>query len=148
MIAALPNADDAPPGLDLYVGDERRTTLTTNFGTATEALAAAVLRAGDPNQTVEGRVVLAARIGGEVFEVIDPPSTALRPGDALSLVRETVNEAELDADRLAAEIGQFFRPRHASPKPSKSSVWKRLEPSECVCEASLPKDNDTRGRLS
>ena len=85
MIAALPNADDAPPGLDLYVGDERRTTITTNFGTATEALAAAVLRAGDPNQTVEGRVVLAARIGGEAFEVIDPPSSALRPGDALSL---------------------------------------------------------------
>ena len=103
MLAALNNAGD----VDVYVGEERRTTITTNFGTATEALAAAVLRAGDPNQTVEGRVVLAARIGGEAFEVIDPPSTALRPGDALSLVRETVNEAELDADRLAAEIGGY-----------------------------------------
>ena len=93
MLATLPGAADAAPlappdapTLDLYVGDERRTTITTNFGTATEALAAAVLRAGDPNQTVEGRVVLAARIGGEAFEVIDPPSSALRPGDALSLV--------------------------------------------------------------
>ena len=47
-----------------------------------------------------GRVVLAARIGGEVFEVIDPPSTALRPGDALSLVPEIVHEGEaLDAAR-------------------------------------------------
>ena len=58
---APPGAADAPT-LDLYVGDERRATITTNFGTATEALAAAVLRAGDPNQTAEGRVVLAARI--------------------------------------------------------------------------------------
>ena len=56
MLATLPGAADAPPlappadapTLDLYVGDERRTTITTNFGTATEALAAAVLRAGDP----------------------------------------------------------------------------------------------------
>ena len=114
MLATLPGAADAAPlappdapTLDLYVGDERRTTITTNFGTATEALAAAVLRAGDPNQTVEGRVVLAARIGGEVFEVIDPPSTALRPGDALSLVRETVNEAELDADRLRNQLSKM-----------------------------------------
>ena len=103
---APPGAADAPT-LDLYVGDERRTTLTTTFGTATEALAAAVLRAGDPGDAVEGRVVLAARIGGEVFEVIDPPSSALRPGDALSLVRETVAEEALDADRLAAEIGGY-----------------------------------------
>ena len=97
MLATLPGAAAptlAPPGaaaaptLDLYVGDERRTTITTNFGTATEALAAAVLRAGDPNQTVEGRVVLAARVDGEAFEVIDPPATALRPGDALSLVNK------------------------------------------------------------
>jgi hypothetical protein len=79
---APPGAADAPT-LDLYVGDERRTTITTNFGTATEALAAAVLRAGDPGDAVEGRVVLAARIGGEAFEFVDPPSTALRPGDAL-----------------------------------------------------------------
>ena len=80
---APPGTNDAPT-LDLYVGDERRTTITTtNFGTATEALAAAVLRAGDPGDAVEGRVVLAARIGGEAFEVIDPPSSALRPGDAL-----------------------------------------------------------------
>ena len=52
MLAAVPAAAApplAPPGaaaaptLDLYVGDERRTTITTNFGTATEALAAAVL---------------------------------------------------------------------------------------------------------
>ena len=93
MLAAVPAAAAPPlappadaPTLDLYVGDERRTTITTNFGTATEALAAAVLRAGDPGEAVEGRVVLAARIGGEVFEVIDPPSSALRPGDALSLV--------------------------------------------------------------
>ena len=52
MLATLPSAADAPPlappgaaapTLDLYVGDERRTTITTNFGTATEALAAAVL---------------------------------------------------------------------------------------------------------
>ena len=35
---APPSAADAPT-LDLYVGDERRTTITTNFGTATEALA-------------------------------------------------------------------------------------------------------------
>ena len=41
---APPGAADAPT-LDLYVGDERRTTIATNFGTATEALAAAVLRA-------------------------------------------------------------------------------------------------------
>ena len=42
--AALPKAD--APTLDLYVGDERQTTITTtNFGTATEALAAAVLAA-------------------------------------------------------------------------------------------------------
>ena len=35
---APPGAADAPT-LDLYVGDERRTTITTtNFGTATEAL--------------------------------------------------------------------------------------------------------------
>ena len=53
---APPGAADAPT-LDLYVGDERRTTITTNFGTATEALAAAVLRAGDPGDAVEGRVV-------------------------------------------------------------------------------------------
>ena len=32
---APPGADDAPT-LDLYVGDERRTAITTNFGTATE----------------------------------------------------------------------------------------------------------------
>ena len=83
---APPGAADAPT-LDLYVGDERRTTITTNFGTATEALAAAVLRAGDPGDAVEGRVVLAARIGGEAFEFVDPPSTALRPGDALGLDR-------------------------------------------------------------
>ena len=45
MLATLPGAAPplAPPGaaaptLDLYVGDERRTTITTNFGTATEAL--------------------------------------------------------------------------------------------------------------
>jgi hypothetical protein len=31
---APPAAADAPT-LDLYVGDERRTTITTNFGTAT-----------------------------------------------------------------------------------------------------------------
>ena len=99
MIAALPGAADAAPGLDLYVGEERRTTITTNFSTAPEALAAAVLRAGDPGDAVEGRVVLAARIGGEVFEVIDPPSSALRPGDALSLVRETVAEESIDAER-------------------------------------------------
>ena len=49
MLAAIPGAAPplAPPGaaptLDLYVGEERRTTITTNFGTATEALAAAVL---------------------------------------------------------------------------------------------------------
>ncbi len=93
MLATLASAAAPPlappaaaaPTLDLYVGDERRTTITTNFGTATEALAAAVLRAGDPGDAVEGRVVLAARIGGEAFEVIDPPSSALRPGDALSL---------------------------------------------------------------
>ena len=103
---APPSAADAPT-LDLYVGDERRTTITTNFGTATEALAAAVLRAGDPGDAVEGRVVLAARIGGEAFEFVDPPSTALRPGDALSLERETVAEEALDADRLAAEIGGY-----------------------------------------
>ena len=83
---APPGAADAPT-LDLYVGDERRTTITTTFGTATEALAAAVLRAGDPGDAVEGRVVLAARIGGEAFEFVDPPSTALRPGDALGLTR-------------------------------------------------------------
>ena len=83
---APPSAADAPT-LDLYVGDERRTTIATNFGTATEALAAAVLRAGDPGDAVEGRVVLAARIGGEAFEFVDPPSTALRPGDALGLSR-------------------------------------------------------------
>ena len=82
---APPGAAADAPTLDLYVGEERRTTITTNFGTATEALAAAVLRAGDPGDAVEGRVVLAARIGGEAFEFVDPPSTALRPGDALSL---------------------------------------------------------------
>ena len=48
MLATLPGAAGAPPlappgaadapTLDLYVGDERRTTITTNFGTATEAL--------------------------------------------------------------------------------------------------------------
>ena len=103
---APPGAADAPT-LDLYVGEERRTTITTNFGTATEALAAAVLRAGDPGDAVEGRVVLAARIGGEAFEFVDPPSTALRPGDALGLERETVAEEALDADRLAAEIGGY-----------------------------------------
>ena len=32
---APPGAADAPT-LDLYVGDERRTTITTNFGTATD----------------------------------------------------------------------------------------------------------------
>ena len=95
MLATLPGAAPplAPPGaadaptLDLYVGEERRTTLAATHATATEALAAAVLRAGDPGDAVEGRVVLAARIGGEVFEVIDPPSSALRPGDALYLGR-------------------------------------------------------------
>ena len=103
---APPGAADAPT-LDLYVGDERRTTITTSFGTATEALAAAVLRAGDPGDAVEGRVVLAARVDGEAFEFVDPPSTALRPGDALGLERETVAEEALDADRLAAEIGGY-----------------------------------------
>jgi hypothetical protein len=34
---APPGAADAPT-LDLYVGDERRTTITTNFGTATDAI--------------------------------------------------------------------------------------------------------------
>ena len=34
---APPSAADAPT-IDLYVGDERRTTITTTFGTATEAL--------------------------------------------------------------------------------------------------------------
>ena len=48
MLAALNNAGD----VDVYVGEERRTTITTNFGTATEALAAAVLRAGDPTETI------------------------------------------------------------------------------------------------
>ena len=45
MLAAVPGAAAPPlatpgaaPTLDLYVGDERRTTITTNFGTATEAL--------------------------------------------------------------------------------------------------------------
>ena len=45
MLATLPGAADAPPlappgdapTLDLYVGDERRTTITTNFGTATDS---------------------------------------------------------------------------------------------------------------
>ena len=82
MLAAIPNADAAPT-LDLYVGEERRTTLAATHATATEALAAAVLRAGDPGDAVEGRVVLAARIGGEAFEFVDPPSTALRPGGVL-----------------------------------------------------------------
>jgi plasmid stability protein len=117
MLATLASAADArplaPPGaadaptLDLYVGEERRTTLAATHGTATEALAAAVLRAGDPGEAVEGRVVLAARVNGEAFEFVDPPSTALRPGDALSLERETVAEEALDADRLAAEIGGY-----------------------------------------
>ena len=44
---APPGAADAPT-LDLYVGEERRTTLAATHATATEALAAAVLRAGDP----------------------------------------------------------------------------------------------------
>ena len=57
MIAALPNADDAPPGLDLYVGDERRTTITTNFGTATEALAAAVLLHAPFRYQRDGRAI-------------------------------------------------------------------------------------------
>ena len=45
MLATLASAGAPPlappvdaPTLDLYVGDERRTTITTNFGTATEAL--------------------------------------------------------------------------------------------------------------
>ena len=75
---APPGAADAPT-LDLYVGEERRTTLAATHSSATEALAAAVLRAGDPGEAVEGRVVLAARIGGETFEFVDPPSSALRP---------------------------------------------------------------------
>ena len=123
---APPSAADAPT-LDLYVGDERRTTITTTFGTATEALAAAVLRAGDPGDAVEGRVVLAARIGGEAFEFVDPPSTALRPGDALSL---TMNDG-----------GPAFLHNIQAPKPSKSSVWETVEPSGCVC--SLLKDGNT-----
>ena len=75
---APPGAADAPT-LDLYVGDERRTTITTNFGTATEAL---------------------------------------------------------------WRVSTFLQGMQA-PKSLKSSVWKRVEPSGCVCEASLPKDNDT-----
>ena len=49
MLAALNNAGD----VDVYVGEERRTTITTSFATATEALAAAVLRAGDPGDAVD-----------------------------------------------------------------------------------------------
>ena len=52
-------------------------------------------------------MILAARVDGEAFEFVDPPSTALRPGDALGLERETVAEEALDADRLAAEIGGY-----------------------------------------
>ena len=63
-------------------------SINTTPTAVARAAAAAVLRAGDPNQTVEGRVVLAARVDGEAFEVIDPPATALRPGDALSLVNK------------------------------------------------------------
>ena len=61
MLAAVPAAAPlAPPAadaptLDLYVGDERRTTITTaNFGTATEALAAAVLGASSSGKTRGG----------------------------------------------------------------------------------------------
>ena len=120
---APPSAADAPT-LDLYVGDERRTTITTNFGTATEALAAAVLRAGDPGDAVEGRVVLAARIGGEAFEFVDPPSTALRP-----------STSQDDGEPLA-----FFVWHASHLLLSRVLCWKRLEPSGCVCRASLSKD--------
>ena len=61
MLATLASAAAAPPlappgaapTLDLYVGEERRTTLAATHATATEALAAAVLRAGDPGDAVE-----------------------------------------------------------------------------------------------
>ena len=46
---APPGAADAPT-LDLYVGDERRTTIATNFGTATEALLVSWARAASSSR--------------------------------------------------------------------------------------------------
>ena len=68
MLAAIPNADAAPT-LDLYVGEERRTTLAATHATATEALAAAVLRAGDPGEAVEPDM-LTMPVPGSAFAAI------------------------------------------------------------------------------
>ena len=88
---APPGAADAPT-LDLYVGEERRTTITTTFGTATEAL-------------------------------------------------ETRRDRRVDLTKLIVSPSIFCQ----SIKPQKASVWKRVEPSECVRKIF---DTNARGRLS
>ena len=65
---APPGAADAPT-LDLYVGEERRTTITTNFGTATDRL----LRARGVELSLRRRGPLVRRAAlatGRLFQVL------------------------------------------------------------------------------
>ena len=89
------------PGMNLdAAGAEafRQQLLALNLIPADAALPAP--REQPARDAVAGRVVLAARVNGETFELPNPPTAALRPGDALSLVPEIVHEGEaLDAAR-------------------------------------------------
>ena len=49
----------------------------------------------------------------------------------------------VDLTKMMASLSTFL-PGHQAPKRLKSS---RVEPSGCVCEASLPKDSDTLPRF-
>ena len=89
------------PGMNLdAAGAEafRQQLLALNLIPADAALPAP--REQPARDAVAGRVVLAARVNEETFELPNPPTAALRPGDALSLVPEIVHEGEaLDAAR-------------------------------------------------
>ena len=94
----------AMPGMNLdEAGTEafRQQLLALNLIPADAALPAPREHpAQAARDAVAGRVVLAARVNGETFELPNPPTAALRPGDALSLVPEIVHEGEaLDAAR-------------------------------------------------
>ena len=92
VLNAMPDLDEA--GTEAF----RQQLLALNLIPADAALPAP--REQPARDAVAGRVVLAARVNGETFELPNPPTAALRPGDALSLVPEIVHEGEaLDAAR-------------------------------------------------
>ena len=91
---APPGAADAPT-LDFYV--ERRTTITTTFGTATEAQTV-LARA---TRATPSRAASSSRRAGEAFEFF----VLQHSRDVVWMAKSSKSA---DADRLAAEIGGYL----------------------------------------